>query len=1676
MASENISELTHKALLKVRQKLLDLSKRNRLLNFKETARSIRIIDELPDQVFRIIVTDTKSMALLYDDSNIVEKPSKLSQEEFVLKTIKELRPSYSNGIHSIYSGFDEKFRNYFDGEAPSRILFKLEEEGLISIKKVKTGLILSLTGKKLNKVTTSSNEQKPLDPNRHNDLDLQTPYTATILERRCGRLSQDAKTAIEETGSNFLFLNIGYLEWYEDDESEISYKAPLILIPVQLERGKIDRENNCYTYKLSYTDEDIETNLSLALKLDKDGIELPGLDDQVAPSKYLDEVSRRIKHKKRWRVIPDMIVGMFSFAKILMYKDLDPEKWPSGFLSIIEHEKIQEILRVKETFTGTDGVIYDNEHDIDGNKDAVNIPLILDADSSQHSAIMDSLSNKDIVIEGPPGTGKSQTITNLIAAALYEGKSVLFVAEKKAALEVVRRRLDQAGLGDFCLELHSTKTQKGKLREDIKNRIGRHFKKPGELRYIVDDLARQRDKLREHMNAICKVVGPSEEKVYEIIWKAERWRTELPENQKTFIPIKNASDLTRNNIKDRITVLTDFVSLLKEIPQSAVKTFNGFNPFNIYPGDEHSLKTLLSDLIEDTKDLTIFLDDVVSEHNFPYGQTLGEVISIAEIDVDSISTIPDNFEQAILAKLVDSQAVEAVYELSEKINGYNNLLESINRYLRCNESLTLGHVLELKNIIESIKSLGYGEHSFDHLNSLIDNSEKAIKLLLELKNISAATSGILIEEINNIKHFQTLLSLCRLLLNSPADIDVNRHIAHLSPAATHIFRKAKDEATAVKDKINESSIFFHISRLPNYQDLRLIASDLDQHSLSFFSFFSRSLRKVRRIISSFVLDKANVKDPNMVSKLYEMADLLEKSGSILNNVEYQQVLGLLFKGTDTEWERLETHILWSQSLREMVGSQTFAEKIINNFGHCRDLSSKLLPKTKDIIKEVSGILEMLIVGDNPDISIDNALKRNQELIEHLRSAIDTLTPYIANESCTISDIVTTFDSYIDAIHTRERIEDNKHFKECLGCFFNGVDTDIKKLSALADWSTQLRNKGHIPDLIAEWTLLDTTPLRINMLADCVAKIERYLASHANALEGIMKIGNIEEEVFFGQAIKSAKITWIAKKYDDCIKQIDYLLLWKDYCEAKERAVQLGLSEFIKAIENGSVALEKSIATLNYSIYNSMVREIVRNSRVLSSFTSSSYENLRSSFIELDRKVMIIFREEIASNISQRFVPKGNGSGPVSTYTDMSLILHELNKRRRHIPTRQLIKRSGVALMSLKPCVMMSPLSVAQFLEPGKIVFDLVVMDEASQIRPADALGAFARANRVVVVGDSNQLPPSTFFDRINENYDDDETMAIEDTESILDISREIYPSRRLRWHYRSEHESLINFSNREFYDDDLIVFPSPIRSDKQFGIRCHYVKNAAYSKGRNLPEAQSIVNATIKHFEDAPEVSLGIATFNREQRDLIEDLLDKKRKNDVWLDNIIKKSEGKEEPFFIKNLENVQGDERDVIFISFTYGPDQDARKVYQRFGPIAHESGWRRLNVIFTRAKKRVEVFTSMLPTDIIITDSTPRGVRVLRGYLDYALNGRFHDVGEISKKEADSDFEIAVARVLNSSGYKTGYQVGVAGYFIDIGIVHPQRENDFILGVECDGVAYHSGKSVRDRDRLIKARNIRT
>ena len=319
---------------------------------------------------------------------------------------------------------------------------------------------------------------------------------------------------------------------------------------------------------------------------------------------------------------------------------------------------------------------------------------------------------------------------------------------------------------------------------------------------------------------------------------------------------------------------------------------------------------------------------------------------------------------------------------------------------------------------------------------------------------------------------------------------------------------------------------------------------------------------------------------------------------------------------------------------------------------------------------------------------------------------------------------------------------------------------------------------------------------------------------------------------------------------------------------------------------------------------------------------------------------------------------------------LRVLQREIEKKARHKPIRKLIHEAGSIIQELKPVFMMSPLSIANYLAPDSVEFDLVVFDEASQVRPVDALGALFRARNAVVVGDRQQLPPSRFFDRMVESGDDDsaeEESVTADIESILGLfASKGAPSRQLHWHYRSRHESLIAVSNREFYDNNLVVFPSPDAGREENGLRFHHLPDSVYDRGgsrTNPEEARAVVDAVMQHAIQNPELSLGVAAFSQAQARAIDDHLEIRRRQDDSAEEFF--SSHPEEPFFVKNLENVQGDERDVIFISVGYGRDATGQ-VSHNFGPLNNQGGGRRLNVLITRAKRQCHVFTSLSADDI--------------------------------------------------------------------------------------------------------------
>ena len=511
-------------------------------------------------------------------------------------------------------------------------------------------------------------------------------------------------------------------------------------------------------------------------------------------------------------------------------------------------------------------------------------------------------------------------------------------------------------------------------------------------------------------------------------------------------------------------------------------------------------------------------------------------------------------------------------------------------------------------------------------------------------------------------------------------------------------------------------------------------------------------------------------------------------------------------------------------------------------------------------------------------------------------------------------------------------------------------------------------------------------------------------------------------------------------------------------QLEKHAVEAGIPEVAGAAASRADAARQLTGLFEHSCYAAWLDSAFREQEALARFDGATHGGIIDRFCELDMAQFHHNQALIAERHWQQ-LPRHHGGG------QLGVLKREFQKKTRHLPVRRLMQEAGRAIQTVKPVFMMSPLSIAKYIPPGSVDFDLVVFDEASQVRPVEALGAIIRARQAIVVGDSKQLPPTSFFDRMADGGEEEASQTA-DLESILGMfCAQGASERMLRWHYRSRHESLITVSNHEFYDNRLVVFPSPDAGKVDTGLVFRHNPDASYQRrGINTAEAKTVALAVMKHAREVPDLTLGVAAFSNVQARRIEDEVDILRRRDPSYEEFF--AAHPEEPFFVKNLENVQGDERDVILISIGYGKI-DGAYLPMNFGPLNRDGGERRLNVLITRARRRCIVYCNFVGADLDLRRSGARGVQALKTFLEYAQHGVI-DVPAATGKEADSPFEEAVAARLRALGHDVEHQIGSAGFFIDLAVVDPERPGRYLLGIECDGAAYHSSRSARDRDRL--------
>ena len=1654
----------NRAIKELRKKLLDLSGRNVLLNYKHPKAScLRIIDELPDQV--------------------LERLAK--SDEFEFSPIPE--PRESELIDAGYLEYDHK-----TGQ-------------VISIKDMPTP---KEWAKELDLETDyelPNSEKISSDESKHLDLELQTMLYAPQLEGRLKSIRGKAESAINETGANILYLVLGFLEWYEDENSNQPRIAPLVTIPVALERGKLNKSKGAYTYKIKLKDDGILNNITLGEKLKNDfGLALPEYKEDESPEAYFLSVENALlANKQKWRIRRFCTLALLNFSKQTMYLDLDPENWPKG-KSLTNHPTLLRFLSSwgnEETGVESAGAggFSQEEHPIDEYENIhTKAPLIFDADSSQHSAIIDVIyRKKNLVIEGPPGTGKSQTITNLIAAAIGQGMKVLFVAEKMAALNVVKNRLDNAGLGNFCLELHSHKTNKKRILEDLQSQLS----KRASYRDVLDldeDIARHesfKKHLAAHADLINKEWANTGISIHKVLTKVARLRVELD------IPIEDiSSNIEAESLTSlRIKELIDNADILRRISdkvgmQAKNSDIRNHPWFGVQKRDANGLshQSLFADLEKWTDEMSraeshflevlieLGLDKPTSKSldymlnlcktatSFPkydegsYLELLPELLKEATLAIDFGSS----FNKLYLEKMDLSSRIEESVVLSS--NATNDLQSAVYQL----KDLGFSASQSVQLVFEDIRKIEGVKASLSRIKErcalLADNVPSSI-----MENFQPSIQGL--SELHNFIIVMSKLPRNLIRNRSEAfDDDIDETIRYLNSSKYEELRVAHfDVAT-----------FIDTEKLPSIQTLNSWHG-YESRGILFRLFSSDAKRVWNEQRSLYLQAKPSRKNRKKLEQLISYREGIDDLANVLAD---GHSIRQLYKDFNTNVGDLAVLRAWYKAVRRLFGNgfehrAKIAEFLFSS-NHKLFLATldTLQSDTKKDIQAVLGFVEHC----NISYPESHLFERETTLIldesdsplmmfERLLSSLSNEIKAVLDKTATLETVVGLTDrlaelhaSSIDLVngHTHRLLKDN-----AIGVSAHIAEIDSRSKNTVIFMSSVLELAKEHPELAVALSQTSDGIAYEKLKAD-FKTAEVLLVSAISARDDFIETGLVVLD------------SWSESCGDTCANLIrrnnlalsnrDWLATWQEFLRLKEKLASSGLERLMSLLDQGKLSFEKLSDAIALTLMNVHATDIFDKHPELRDFSGLEQSEIQRKFKEYDQKILTSQRKKIAYRASRSKVVRGNSSGRVGTFTEGALITHEIGKKTRHIPVRDLVIRSKRSIQALKPCFMMSPMSVAQYLKPGEFEFDIVVMDEASQIRPEDALGTIARGSISVVVGDPKQLPPTNFFQKITDNdVEDDDAYALQVSESILDAVLPIFDARRLRWHYRSRHESLIAFSNKSFYDSDLVIYPSPYQQNSEYGIRYTLVEDGRFVGRKNSREAKSIAEAARKHIlrqaslvPDQRE-SLGLVAMSADQRSEIEAHWDSLLKDDSELRSAYESVNSDLEPFFIKNLENVQGDDRDIIMISMTYGPETIGGRVMQRFGPINSDVGWRRLNVLFTRSKKRMHIFSSMASTDIVITPSSKRGVIALKGFLEYCETGHLHQ-NLPSGKAPDSDFEVAVINMLKAHGYDCEAQLGIAGYYLDLAVRNPDDPGHFLMGIECDGATYHSAKSTRDRDRL--------
>ena len=1631
----------------MRPKLQDTSRRNPLINNvlgARTASFVRIVDEKPQSMLDALCGSAEKRMQLVPLPSLDLDP--------VDETTKDFKNAYENAklVDEEYLSSLEALD--FDNDENAIDKQEVIERALKDRLRELLGLPARVSGDQQSDLSQHA-RLHGIDPssilplpsvnagdNRHEDDQLQTLLLPKTFQSRMSRILSKAKLYQEERGLEVVYLALGYLRWaFPNEPKENGFKSPLVLIPVTLTKHRsiggeiflIQRRHG------------IIFNPSLRHKLTVDaGLDLETVlecvddNDALDIEAFLRDFGALRPKNMHWDVIREATFGVFPFQGIELFYDLNTDN-----IDFSEFPIVSELMLGRKD--GSSDAASFSEADVDSILGSKLVPhLVLDADSSQFLALLKVAKGQNVALEGPPGSGKSQTIVNAIANTIYRGKKVLFVAQKTTALEVVYSRLEALGLSCLVLPFMGSHSNSDSFYQALESRLDLcpgqvHEDLPG----LRERLHEQRDLLEDYIALIQRKVYGTALSVYEVIGLCVTYHDQI-ENLSTslknavFDPSKFKRSFSVSDIDSASEYVLDWFAHLRssKIPEESVWQFTRSN----FGPDAQRCSQLLAKI----KGLLIRLDRIVNELSPDHRNSIERLYHLPLSQIKS--SLQETEQQSMVSEI-------PLLEEALRENRPSSLIDILERACRSlsviekvksQHSCTDGQLREFIN--KDLDVIQYTEFLSNH--SISDIAPQQIEKLEEILAASKNELRILVSlesespRVSEICQPNQLIELKELSQNW-ASLKCLRRQVQLS-GLSKLTEELREGRSAIKD-LEE---LIGPGPVPDLTSVKRVANILENPGILYF--LSPKYREAQQAASDWLIGGRKSGDKKLViDGLKNLQNKIETWRKLSIADEFKEV-------TAAARSQLESWLLDVQAMHKVAARLSLKPETLFDFISGTEWPQALgsIERTRPEIASWEA-LRSTVASSDAALKTLKAKKNSFLICERLLHDLQLETiaevRLLASNISKLREAFSEIDAIVELLD--ERFSEKAVVEELILAYkqYSEYPQEIKEtlLASSCDLTARdIRTLAEVWDelLLAFLALLeakgDLDSSEGLMYQPLILAI-KSARQHVSDSEGFHAFV-IHQSIFFkAENIGLSEILWAL--HADCPV---YRGTRDDLLKTVKAAIAHSLKESLESTYGGNLMM----------------------------FSGNGLDLARRKLQEIDRKIIELSPQEVHdASLRLATPPEGVGYGRKSNFTDMALLRHQLGRQRR-TPPRKLMSRAYAALIELFPCWMMVPVAVAQNL-PRRSLFDLVIIDEASQMTPETSISALMRGQSALIAGDTNQLPPTSFFrglssDGIESEDEDYEDVTTEES-SILELANvQFFPKHRLLWHYRSQHEELIAFSNHYVYDNELVIFPSPQMSSDQLGVSLYRV-NGTYQRGVNLVEAQEICEAVTYFMKEMPDRSLGVVAMNQSQMEHIEGIMLRKVQEHKHVQDYIEKWEKDNdalEKFFVKNLENVQGDERDVIFIGTVYGYDS-LGKFYQRFGPINGASGKRRLNVLFSRAKQQIVTFTS-IPLGDFHPSANNEGATLLKRWLEFSATKRLGEVAHQHDRAGhpDSPFEEHVIEAVRSLGYEAVPQVGVSSYFIDIGVKHHKYPSGYICGVECDGATYHSTKSARDRDRL--------